>query len=461
METLTTSQMAELCGGRLRKGDPARLVCGISTDSRNLRKEELFLALRGEHFDGHDFVAAALQRGAAGVIGECVGLAERAQCLDRDSVLIEVGDSLAALHLLAQSYRARFEIPLLAITGSCGKTTTKDMLAAILSERGETLKTEGNLNNLIGAPLTLLRLAPETKAAVIEIASNSPGEIARLSWILNPTAGVITSVGPVHLEGFGSLEGVMKEKCSLAASIPSNGFLVVNHDDIPIDRIRSLFNGKVATFGSTDSADYYATAVRQDLQKGSEFLVNDQEPMTIPIPGMHNVLNALAAIAAASELGVDYDRIRRGLGSFTRGKMRMETLEIRGVTVINDAYNANPRAMRESISTAMGMPAVRKLLALGDMLELGDYAREAHRSLGSYVAQTKPDMLYLVGEHAGEVRDGALEGGLRSETIRCCENGEEIAASLRNVLEPGDLLLVKGSRGMQMERVIQRLVDDE
>jgi UDP-N-acetylmuramoyl-tripeptide--D-alanyl-D-alanine ligase len=335
------------------------------------------------------------------------------------------------------------------------------MLAAILGESGVTLKTEGNLNNLIGAPLMLLRIAPETRAAVIEIASNSPGEIARLSQILSPTAGIVTGVGPVHLEGFGSIEGVMKEKCSLAAVIPPDGFVVINRDDIPVERVQSLFKGKVVTFGSTVSADYYATDIRQDLRQGAEFRVNGEEPASICVPGEHNILNALAAIAAARELGMSFGLIRSGLRRFTGGKMRMERVQVRGATVINDAYNANPRAMHESISTVMSQPAARKILVLGEMLELGDYAQEAHHSLGSFVGELEPDSLYLLGSSAGRVREGAMEAGMRPERIHCCANTEEIAESLRHDLRPGDLMLVKGSRGMRMERIIQLLNDEK
>jgi UDP-N-acetylmuramoyl-tripeptide--D-alanyl-D-alanine ligase len=459
MKTMPLIELADLCGGKLLAGDPDRQVSGLSTDTRTLHVGEVFLALKGEHFDGHMFTGNALDKGAAGIIGEPDGLRELVQ-LDRTAGLIEVGDTLAALHLLAQGYRARFSMPLIAITGSCGKTTTKDMLAAIADEAGDTLKTNGNLNNLIGAPLMLLRLAPDTRMAIIEIASNSPGEIARLSPILNPTAGIITSIGPVHLEGFGSIEGVMREKCSLAAHISSQGFVVINHDDIPLEKVSSIFHGKVVTFGTRKVADFYATDVRQDVRYGTEFLLNGSEPMAIPVPGMHNVLNALAAIAAARELDIDFGTIRRGLSHFVGGKMRMETLQVRGATIINDAYNANPRAMRESISTIMAMPAERRILVLGDMLELGDYAREAHRSLGSFVGEMHADLLYVAGAFAGEVREGALEGGLKEEQVHCCTNAEEIAASLHDYLRSGDLLLVKGSRGMQMERVIEVLSEE-
>ncbi|RJP24811.1 MAG: UDP-N-acetylmuramoyl-tripeptide--D-alanyl-D-alanine ligase [Candidatus Abyssobacteria bacterium SURF_5] len=460
MKTMSLEEMTDLCGGRLIAGASSSPVSGLSTDTRTIQPGEVFLALKGERFDGHAFAEKALEKGAAAVIAERGQLREMQERLPDDGGLIEVGDTLAALHLLAQRYRAMFHIPVIGITGSCGKTTTKDMLSAILNEGGKALKTEGNLNNLIGAPLMLLKLAPEIKAAVIEIASNSPGEIARLSSILNPTGGIITSVGPVHLEGFGSLEGVMNEKCSLAGFIAPDGFLVINHDDIPVERIGSGFKGKITTFGAADSADFYATAVRQDLKNGAEFLVNGREPMTVPVAGLHNILNALAATAAARELGIDFEQIRCGLRRFAGCKMRMEILDLRGITAVNDAYNANPRAMRESISTVMAMPAARRILVLGDMLELGDYAREAHRSLGLFVGQLGPDLLYLMGSFADEVRAGAVDAGLQANRISCFARPEEIATSLREILQPQDLLLVKGSRGMRMERVLHLLNEE-
>jgi UDP-N-acetylmuramoyl-tripeptide--D-alanyl-D-alanine ligase len=461
MKTMSLKEMTVLCGGKLLAGDPARPVVGLSTDTRTLCKDEMFIALKGERFDGHAFAEKALEGGAAGVIGERRGLPDLSKRAGPPAGFIEVGDTLAALHLLSQGYRALFALPVVAVTGSCGKTTTKDMLAAILSESGVTLKTEGNLNNLIGAPLTLLRIAPETRAAIIEIASNSPGEIARLAQILSPSAGIITSVGPVHLEGFGSIEGVMKEKLSLVANVPPDGFVVINHDDIPVERVQSLFKGKVVTFGSTGSADYHATDIRQDLQQGAEFRVNGEEPASIPVAGEHNILNALAATAAARELGMSFDLIRRGLRRFAGGKMRMERVQVRGATVINDAYNANPRAMHESISTVMSQPAGRRILVLGDMLELGDYAQEAHHSLGSFVGELRPESLYLLGSFAGRVREGAMEAGMQPERIHCCANAEEIAVSLRYILRPGDLMLVKGSRGMRMERIIHLLNEEK
>jgi UDP-N-acetylmuramoyl-tripeptide--D-alanyl-D-alanine ligase len=454
---MAMGECANLCGGRLLRGDPSEQVTGISTDSRAVREGELFLALKGERFDGHDFAETAVKEGAIGIIGEARKLAELQERLNQHAGLIEVGDTLVALHSLARSYRSKFDIPLVAITGSCGKTTTKDMLAAILSQTRKTVKTEGNLNNLIGAPLMLFRIDAGTQAAVIEIASNAPGEIERLARILGPTAGIITNVAPVHLEGLGTIEGVLMEKCSLLPHISSDGFLVINEESISPERVRPDFGGKIITFGLERPADFFASNIVQDIEAGTEFLLNDKERLRIPVPGTHNVLNALAAIAAALELDAGMDAIRRGLDTFSASAMRMQVSVCRGATIINDAYNANPLAMRESISTLMAMPGKRKILALGDMLELGESARDEHRALGRYIGRSRPGLLYLKGEFGADVRDGALEGGMQSERIHLCEDAAEIAASLKYILRPGDLLLVKGSRGTRMEQVIEGL----
>ncbi len=461
MEKMTIRESAALFGGALLSGDPSGEVSGVSTDSRTVGKGELFLALEGDRFDGHDFAGAARSRRAAGVVGASGRIHELTDRVNRHACLIEVCDTLSALHAFANGYRKRFDIPLVAVTGSCGKTTTKDMLAGVLSQSRETVKTEGNLNNLIGAPLTLLRIGSRTQAAVIEIATNAAGEIGRLARTISATAAVITNIGPVHLEGLGSIEGVFNEKCSLIPHVSPSGFLVINEEDIPIDRVRPMFAGKIVTFGLRESADFYATEIRQEGEQGSAFLLNGRNPIRLPVAGAHNVLNALAAIATAVELGASADDIRRGILQFSPGRMRMEFLKFHGATIVNDAYNANPRAMRESISAVMAMPASRRIFVIGDMLELGEYALDAHHSLGQYIGRCKPDFLYLRGEYGREVRDGAVESCMQLERIYCCADASEVAASLKPVIKPGDLLLVKGSRGIRMEEVIEILVKEK
>ncbi len=465
MDRLTIGELTKLCGGALAVGDPAAETIGVSIDSRTLRKDDVFLALKGDRFNGHDFAEAALERGAACVVGsrpEIENLAKIGNLGgDKGACLIEVDDPLGALHSLAKNYRERFDCPLVAVAGSCGKTTTKDMLAAILGQTRKVAATEGNLNNLIGAPLMLLRLDSKTEAAVFEIASNTPGEIDTLARILSPTAGVITNIGPVHLEGFGTIEGVFEEKSSMIPHIRSGGFLVVYADDLPLRRVRPMFDGKIITFGLKEGVDFFPTDIRQDIETGTRFAVNGEREVSIPILGGHNVLNALAAIAAATELGVGMDAIESGLKKFSASAMRMEVRKYKGATILNDAYNANPRAMRESIATVLKAPATRRILALGDMLELGELALTAHRSLGQHIGRTRIDLLYACGQFGGEIVDGAIEAGMQAERAYRCRDTKEIAASLKYILREGDILLVKGSRGARMERVIEQMIEEE
>ncbi len=461
MEEMTLGDLTSMCGGQLLKGEAAARARGISIDSRTIGKSQVFVALKGDSFDGHDFSESALEKGAAAVIGKTERLRPLAGKVNQHTGLIAVDEPLSALHRLASIYRRRFDIPVIVITGSCGKTTTKDMLAAILSRSRKTVATQGNLNNLIGTPLMLLRIDSTTAAAVFEIASNAPGEIGQLAGILKPTGGILTNIGPVHLEGLKTIAGVFREKTSIIPHLCSDGFLVVNGDDIPPDRIRPRFSGKIITFGRGESADFSATDIRQDIEGGTEFLMNKKERLRIPLVGGHNVLNALAAVAAALQLGENIDSIRRGLESFSASAMRMEIRRHRGITIVNDAYNANPRAMRESIATVIALPAERRIFAFGDMLELGAHAQREHSSLGRYIGQNKPDLLFVLGDFRDDVRAGALDAGMQSERIHCCNDTGEIAASLKHVLRPGDLLLIKGSRGMRMEKIVQHIIEED
>jgi UDP-N-acetylmuramoyl-tripeptide--D-alanyl-D-alanine ligase len=243
--------------------------------------------------------------------------------------------------------------------------------------------------------------------------------------------------------------------------IRSGGFLVVYADDVPLQRAQPMFDGKIITFGSKEGFDFFPIDIRQDIETGTRFALNGESEVSIPILGEHNVLNALAAIAAATELGVGMDAIKAGLKKFSASAMRMEALKYRGATILNDAYNANPRAMRESISTILKTPATRRILALGDMLELGDLAPTAHRSLGQHIGRAGIDLLYACGQFGGEIVDGAIEGGMQAERACACEDTEEIATSLRYILREGDVLLVKGSRGARMERVIEQMIQED
>jgi UDP-N-acetylmuramoyl-tripeptide--D-alanyl-D-alanine ligase len=435
---------------------------GVTTDSRRLRPGELFVAIRGETHDGHDFLAEAAARGAGGLVIER-SHAERSLACG----VITVRDTLAALGDLAAFHRRRHRPRVIAVTGSNGKTTTKEMLAAILERalgRGEVLRTLGTQNNLVGLPLTLLRLAAEN-AAILELGMNGPGEIWRLAEIAEPDVGVITCVAPAHLEGLGSIHGVAEAKAELYRRLRPSATAVVNADDPLVTASAQAFPGRKIAFGAagegTPIPAVGARAIRDHGLDGTEFqlVVERQEvPVRLAVPGRHNVSNALAAAAAAHALGVDIKTLQAGLEAFQPPGMRMEVTQLpTGVTVLNDAYNANPASMAAALRTLAASRGRRRVAALGEMRELGAEAARAHRELGAAAAATRLDALFLLGAHADEARAGAEAAGMSAECIVVAASHPELASRLRAYCRAGDLLLLKGSRGAAMEEVLRLL----
>jgi UDP-N-acetylmuramoyl-tripeptide--D-alanyl-D-alanine ligase len=378
-----------------------------------------------------------------------------------------VGDTLRALGDLAHFRRERFAPKVLAITGSNGKTTTKEMLAAILEEsffhsrplRGKVLKTEGNFNNLVGLPLTLLRLRKQDRVAVVELGTNHPGEIQRLSEIADPDFGIITSVAPAHLEGLSSLAGVAREKGALYRNVRPGGAIAVNLDDPWVHRLGMKFKGRKLTYGKGGWLG--AENFRMRDAKGVEFTLRmgaRRRKLRLHYLGQHNVANALGAAALALGLGASLAAVRRGLDKAKPYAMRMQVDDWRGVGIINDAYNANPASMRAALRT-LGEIACRgrKIAVLGDMFELGRQSRKEHLELGRTVAKAKIHQLYLLGRQANDVRQGALGAGMGSENIFIGKSHGDLAERLRAQARTGDWLLLKGSRGMKMEKILGEL----
>lgn len=437
---------------------------GVTTDSRAVRPGELFIALRGDSHDGHAYVAEAARRGAGGVVVERERSDTRLPC----SVVV-VRDTLAALGDLAAFHRRRHHPRVVAITGSNGKTTTKEMLAAILEgalEPGSLLRTAGTQNNLVGLPLTLLRLGGTDRVAILEMGMNGPGEIWRLAEIAAPEVGVITCVAPAHLEGLGSIRGVADAKAELYRRLRPSATAVVNADDPLVAAAAGAFPGRKLPFGATpgsevsiggsDIVDRGLAGIELRLSIGGR-----ATRVRLGVPGRHNVTNALAAAAAAHALGVDLEAVRRGLEAFRPPGMRMEVSELPGgVTVLNDAYNANPASMAAALRTLAATDAGRRLAALGEMRELGTQAANAHRELGIQAAAAGLDALFLLGTHAADVRAGAETAGLGRDRIVEATTHQELAARLRAFLRPGDLLLLKGSRGAAMEEVLRHLAGE-
>ena len=420
---------------------------GVSTDSRTLVKGNLFVALTGPHFDGHDYLVRAIQCGAAA--------AAVSRDLDVELPVIRVGDTRTALGQLARHWRSQFAIPVVAVTGSNGKTTVKEMIAAILGRSGPVLATQGNLNNDIGVPLTLAGLAPQHRGAVIEMGANHAGEIAYLAALAEPTVAVITNAGAAHLEGFGSLQGVARAKGEIFSGLRQDGIAVVNADDPFADQWRDAAQPhRVIDFGLSSRAQLRGAwqpegvGVRLDLR-----YEGDSVALHLPLPGRHNVMNALAATAVAVALGISLEEVAMALASMVGVSGRLTVKERRdGLRIIDDTYNANPASLHAALDVVAAMPGERWLV-LGDMAELGDEAQSWHREAAQAARLAGVSRLYGLGE-LGAVAAHAFGAHGSAFATR-----EQLESTLVQAAGPGVTLLVKGSRRMGMEHVVQALLD--
>lgn len=457
------SEILAATGGR-KEGEGKITVFGeVVTDSSKVKKGAVFVALKGERLDGHDFAAAAVRAGAACVIAHRP-LAGNAA---RGATVVQVRDTQLALGDLAHYRREKLAPKVLAITGSNGKTTTKEMVAAILEEatldgqrlRGKVLKTEGNFNNLVGLPLTLLRLRPEHKVAVIEAGTNRPGEISRLGEIADPDCAIVTSVAAAHLEGLSSLAGVAREKGALYKRVRADGTLVVNLDDPRVCQLGARAKQRKITYGARGQVR--ALEIRLSRGRGMEFVLAAKQQrcrVRLNYLGRHNVTNALGAAALALAAGASLPAIQRGLAKARPFAMRMQAIFWRGVTIINDAYNANPASMKAALATLAEISAKgQRIAVLGDMFELGKKSQREHRLLGQEIAHSGIDRAYLLGQQAPLVRRGALGAGMQPERVVVGMSHNDIAEQLRAQLKAGDAILLKGSRGMAMEKVLETL----
>ena len=448
-------------GGELATLGAWTRFSGVTTDTRVLRAGDLFVAIRGDTHDGHEFLAEAAHQGAGAVVVEPAHAHATPGC-----GVIVVRDTLAALGDLAVFHRRRHDLRVVAVTGSNGKTTTKEMLAAIL-ERAvgaeRVLRTMGTQNNLVGLPLTLLRLGGAECIAILEAGMNGPGEIWRLAQIAEPDVGVITCVSPAHLEGLGSIHGVAEAKAELYRRLRPSATAVVNADDPLVRTAAQVFPGRKIPFGTTAEGGVAvgARAIVDHGLEGTEFQLvveRHEVPVRLAVPGRHNVTNALAAAAAAHALGVEIADVQAGLEAFQPPGMRMEVTQLpSGVTVLNDAYNANPASMAAALRTLAASRSRRRLAVLGAMRELGAHAAAAHRELGAEAAAAGLDALFLLGENAEDVRAGAEAAGMPADRITVAHDHQELAARLRAACRSGDLVLLKGSRGAAMEEVLRLL----
>jgi UDP-N-acetylmuramoyl-tripeptide--D-alanyl-D-alanine ligase len=434
----------------------ARMVVGYSIDSRTVAPGELFFAVRGDRFDGHDFVAAAAERGAVAAVVSRARVAALPDVALSIPLLI-TEDPLAALQALAGHVRRQWGKHVIAITGSAGKTTTKEAAAMALGAKFHVLKSQGNMNNAFGLPLQLLRIEPEHEFAVVEMGMNHPGEIAALARIASPDWGLVTNVGTAHIEAFAEGQaGIARAKFELVAALPSTGVVFLNCDDPYVSQFGRNFPGRVVYFGAGPCADPQLLGVTEDLNGlHLRYRAGEREgELTLHMLGSHNASNALAGLAVALEAGVDLDAAVAALGTLTSGDKRGKVVQIDGATILDDSYNSNPEALRSMIRTLASRPARRRILVAGEMLELGEQGPALHADCGRAAAAAGLDIVVGVQGNAEHLAAAACTGGVASVFL---PNAEAAGSWLKQNLQPGDLVLVKGSRGVHLEWAIAAL----
>ena len=458
METITVGQLLEAVHGTLLGGsqDMEVTVSGVDTDSRDIHPGSLFIPLVGERFDGHAYITSALEAGAAGCLTARVRTDYR-----EDKFYIQVGNTQRALRDLAAWYKNRFQIPFVGITGSVGKTTAKDMIAAVLSVKYKVLKTEGNFNNNIGLPLTLLRLDHTHQVGVLEMGMDKPGEIDYLSDIVRPEVGVITNIGDAHIEKLGSRENIFKAKCELLPNIRKKGGLVVlNVDDPMLTTLRGNTPVQAVFCGKAEDADYRAQVTGGDGVSHIHCHVttpNMERDIRIPALGEHMIYPTLIATAVGEHFGLTPDEIEDGIARFVPTRMRMNVIQREGeITILDDSYNANPQSMRAAISVLADTHSSWKVAILGDMFELGPYAPALHAGVGDYLGKRGINCLVAVGKLSEHMAQGARAAGV--PTVYSCADKEEAKAVLPEVVRPDSTILVKASRGMALEELTAQLL---
>ncbi len=459
-----TSDVLKATRGKLLRGREDLHFSGISIDSRKIRKGEFFVAIRGDRFDGHDFCEEVLQKGAMGVMvqeGWEPSRESRFKEPRAEQNLISVPDTIRALQDLAHAHRMRYKIPVVAVTGTNGKTSTKEMIYSILSLGHQVFRSPGNLNNHIGVPLSLFGIGGEAEAAVLEFGMSGPGEIRRLREIARPGVVVITNVSAAHLMTLRTVEDVAMAKGEILEEMAEDGWAVLNRDDPRVYAMRDRVRGRVMTFGLAKGADVTAKEIHTG-EDGTRFRLKhggEEAEARLNIPGLHQVSNALAAAAAALVLGRPLSVIANGLSSYKSLAQRWETFSLsNGAVVINDAYNANPESMKAAIRTVEGLGHGRRNIAvLGDMLELGGFSEEAHRAMGRLVAESSFDILITVGEHAAWISEEAENKGMKPKGIFRYRSWGDAVLKLREILDGNDRILLKASRRMELERIAEEL----
>ena len=446
MEALKLSEIANACGGSFNKEAE---ITGVSIDTRKVKPGDLFICIKGERFDGHSFAEAAMEKGAAAVMVHSP--------VSESLPAVTVENTSNALLTLSGYYRSKFDIPLVALTGSVGKTTTKEFTYLVVSSQYNTVKTLGNLNNEIGLPQMLFQLDNSTEAAVIEMGMNHFGEIHRLTSSAQPNVALITNIGVSHIENLGSREGILKAKLEILDGLKKGSPLILNGDNDLLSTVKSD-DYKIYFYG-IENGDFKAENISEE-NGSTSFTVNyfgKSQKITIPTIGIHNVYNALAAFAVGFCLSIPPQQCADALGKYAPEGMRQKTVKAGGITVIEDCYNASPDSMKAAITTLANTEGKRKIAVLSDMLELGSYSDEAHRQVGEMAAENNIDLLFTFGEASVNIAEGAKSKGMKNAFH--FNSKEEMTAALLDTLEENDTVIFKASRGMKLEDVIHSVYD--
>lgn len=448
---MTAEEIAQACGGKILCGDPKTEITSVAADSRQVKQGTLFVPIVGEKTDAHNYIGKAFAAGAAAT------LTQEHQKVEENDVWVAVDDTRDALQKIAGAWRAKFTGPVIGITGSVGKTTTKEMTALAVSAGLKVMKTEGNQNSQIGLPLTMFRLSPEFEAAVVEMGMSEFGEMGRLAKVAAPDYAVMTNIGFSHIGNLKTQDNILKQKLHITDRFHAGSVLFLNGDDPMLAALRGKLLFQTVYYGTQDWCDFRAESIRAKAES-SEFRYvapnGETGEMRLPVPGMHCILDALAGLAVAAQLGIPLPKAAKALEGYQTLAMRMQIQQVNGVTVIDDSYNSSPDAAKSSLGVLCGFHTGKRIAVLADMLELGEFSRQAHFSVGEFAAKAGVDLLVTVGEEARAIAEGALSVNQKLE-CHVCENNAQALETLKKALSAGDAVLVKGSRGMKTDEIVR------
>ncbi len=454
MPRLTFSELASMVGGTVIQGGDVE-SSSVVIDSREVKPDSVFFAIKGERLDGHDFLPQALATARGAVVSQVPE--------NTDKAIVKVDDTTVALQRLAKSIRERYDFLLIGITGSAGKTTTKEMIATLIGTERRTFKSWGNFNNQIGAPLCLDNMPDDAQVVVSEMGMNHAGEIAEIAGLMRPNVGVYTNIAPVHIEFFGTIEGIAAAKRELLENLAPNGTVVINNDNEHVVRISNDFEGRKVTYGVEHDAQYRATNIRERGLLGTRFTLvaeGTEHELELVLPGRHNLDNLLAAIATARAVDISWEGIERGVTevkpAYHRGVIIPLQINGQGATIYDDTYNSNPYALKRTLELMAQAEATRRVAVIGDMLELGEQELQFHRDAGLGIPKSI-DVVVGVGKRSRALLDGAREAGFADDALHHFDNAQQAGEFLKNEIREGDLVLIKGSRGVGLDKAVAML----